>query len=600
MIKNIKINRKTLNKGLSFLLVIFSFLQGTHYANATANTTGQQNTLVMLLNFKENPNEQPLSKAEANHLVFDTVDDFYRENSFGQTWFSGQVVGWYTLPVSNQICDLSAVREAADQKAISSGIDLGQYDRIVYMMTKTACSIAGSATMQGKPSRAWINGNFSAMNIAHELGHNLGMRHSGALDCGDQPISDHCTRREYGDSYDVMGGSNGYINTFQREQLGWLEGSHAAKTIEVTQSGTYVIANYETQSSAPVTIKVPRGIDPTTGKKSWFYIEYRQSVGYDSFLDARSYIFYRGDVTDGIVIRSALEGDERSSNLLHFKMGSEYYAITGSNDWYDPAMPVGDSYTDPLSGATINLNSANGTQAEVTVTLSGSEPGGGMGNCTINAPSITAQAITKNSVLAGEDVQYQVSITNNDSIDCGTSTFNINTVVPIGWQASDNQLTLASGDSGQAVVVVTSATETEAKNYSLSIQTQHSADLSYDAATSVMYAVMADELTKPELAAVDDTVIFNEKKSVLIDVLVNDIIDAQASASVVSFTEPNKGSVELLSDGSLRYTPSRRFKNNDSFSYTISDGNSRSTADVLIKLQSDGGDNSKPGKGKNK
>lgn len=600
MIKKLNINRATLNKGLLFLFVLFACLQNIQYAKAAGSTTGEQNTLVMLLNFQENPNEQPLSVDEANTLVFDTVDDFYRENSYGQTWFSGEVVGWYTLPVSNQVCDLSAVRDAADKKAIASGIQLEHYDRIVYMMTKTACGIAGSATMQGTPSRAWINGNFSAMNIAHELGHNLGMRHSGALDCGDQTISDHCTRREYGDSYDVMGGSNGYINTFQKEQLGWLEGAHADKTIEVNQSGTYVIANYETQTNEPVTLKVPRGIDPTTGKKSWFYIEYRQSVGYDDFLDSRSYKFYRGDVTDGIVIRSALEGDERSSNLLHFKMGSEYYALTGSNDWYDPAMPVGDSYTDPLSGATINLNSANGSQAEVTVTLNGSESGGNIGSCVISAPSIKVQAMTENMVVAGQEVQYQATITNNDSTDCASATFDINTAVPLGWQASDSQLMLTPGASEQVMIAVNSAQDASAKDYSLSIKATHGAELAYSTAASVVYTVVADETTKTEVVAVDDIVSLSAKESVIIDVVANDIVDAQLSASVVSFTQPNKGSVQLLSDGTFSYSPSRKFKNNDSFSYTISDGNTRSTAYVSVRLETDSGNSGGPGKGKNK
>lgn len=119
VIKSLRINRTTINKGLSFLLVLFACLQNIQYANAAGSTTGQQNTLVMLLNFEENPNEQPLSVDDANSLVFGTVDDFYRENSFGQTWFSGQVVGWYTLSLSNQVCDLSAVSDAADQRAIA-------------------------------------------------------------------------------------------------------------------------------------------------------------------------------------------------------------------------------------------------------------------------------------------------------------------------------------------------------------------------------------------------------------------------------------------------------------------------------------------------
>ncbi|MBR9876319.1 MAG: peptidase M11 gametolysin [Vibrionaceae bacterium] len=596
MIKKIKINRTTLNKGLSFLFVLFACLQSIQYANAAGSTTGQQNTLVMLLNFEENPNEQPLTVAEANSLVFDIVDDFYRENSFDQIWLSGQVVGWYTLPVSNQVCDYQGVQDAADQKAIASGIQLEQYDRIIYMMTKMDCGTIGSATMQGMPSRAWINGKLTAMNIAHELGHNFGLNHSSALDCGDKTLSEQCTTLGYGDTYDVMGGSEGYINTFQKEQLGWLEGSHAVKTIEVTQSGTYTITNYETQSNDPVTIKVPRGEDPATGKQSWFYIEYRQSVGYDDFLDERSYKFYRGDVTAGIIVRTALEGDGKSSRLLHLKTDVE----DNYNDWLDPAMPVGGSYTDPISGVTINLNSENGTQADVTVTLIGPGSGGDIGSCAINTPSITAQAITDSAVLAGEAVQYQLNITNNDSADCDSASFDINTSVPSGWQVISDQVTLAPGTSQQVDISVTSSQDATAKDYSLPITVKHGSDSAYSAVTAVNYTVLDSEVTATEVKAVDDMVSLSSKVSAVIDVLDNDIVDAQASASVISFTQANKGSVELLSDGTLRYTPGKRFKNNDSFSYTISDGISHSTANVSVKLQADGGSNGGRGNGKNK
>ncbi|MDF2154560.1 Ig-like domain-containing protein [Vibrio sp. CAU 1672] len=575
----------------------------------TLPTKGEQKTLVLLINFQENPNEQPLTLAEADSLVFGKVNDFYRENSFEQTWLSGQVAGWFTLPLSNQVCSLSQVRDLADEQAISAGVPLADYDRIVYLMTKTACGISGSASMEGIPSRAYINGSFIAKTIAHELGHNFGLHHSRALDCGEQTWSDQCTTYEYGDTYDVMGGPDiGYFNTFQKEQLGWLDGDHASKTVEVTQDGNYSIANYETQSNQPVTLKIPRGIDPVTGTMRWFYIEYRQSVGFDDFLDSRSYSFYRGDVTQGIIIRSATEGDARSSNLLHFKTDSEYRALTGANDWFDPAMPVGGSYTDPVSGVTLSLISAANGEAQVSVIFGDSGSGGtdpGGNTCTTSAPGLDEVAMTENAVAAGDTVQYLLTVTNRDSADCASTGFGLSAIVPAGWNSTSAQLTLAPGEAGQVVISVVSSADAVDKDYSLSVQAAHGLDSDASASTTVLYRVVADNSTSTPLVAVDDNVALTSTQSVTIDVLANDIVDEQASVSVISFTQPSKGRLERLADGTLRYTPEKRFKTSDSFSYTVGDGYNTSTAWVSIKLQASSDDGSstggsKPGKGNNK
>ncbi|NMS07742.1 peptidase M11 gametolysin, partial [Vibrio parahaemolyticus] len=117
-----------------------------------------------------------------------------------------QVAGWYTLPVSNQVCDYPSVQAEADKMARADGVVLEDYQRIIYIMTQSGCAGGGSATT-GKtfPSRAYIDGTLSARVIAHEFGHNLGLSHAKALDCGDASVSNNCSVIEYGDSYDVMG-----------------------------------------------------------------------------------------------------------------------------------------------------------------------------------------------------------------------------------------------------------------------------------------------------------------------------------------------------------------------------------------------------------
>ncbi len=585
----------TLFKYLLSGLIATSFFVQSAFAVAALPTTGEQKTLVLMVNFQENPSEQPLTSTEADSLVFGEVNDFYQQNSYGQSWLSGQVAGWFTLPLSNQVCDFASVQQEADESAIASGIALNEYDRIIYLMTNTACISEGLGTMEESPSRAYINGIFTARLIAHELGHNFGLHHSHALDCGEQTLSENCLSIEYGDTYDVMGKPDiGYFNTIQKEQLGWLNGQYSSSIINAAQDGIYTISNYETQTyEQPSTIKIPRGVDPVTGLDSWFYIEYRQAQGFDSFLSDRSYRYFRGDVTDGVIVRVATEGDANSSHLLHLKTDSQYREVYGRNDWYDPAMPVGGSYTDPVSGVTLSLISAANGIAEVNVSFSSPV-------CTTNSPSLFAETLTPSSVNAGEQVQYLLTITNNNSVSCNNAAYNISAVLADAWQANNEQISLSSGESGQVVVSVTSPAEATTGAYTIPMIAENIEQADSSSMASVSYTITEQEVST--LTAADDIVILTAIEATTIDVLMNDSMTSPESVTLIDFSQSSKGSVEQLSDGTLLYVPGRRFKNNDSFSYTISDGFSTSTALVTITLEESTSDSEpKPsGKGKKK
>jgi hypothetical protein len=73
--------------------------------------------------------------------------------------------------------------------------------------------------------------------------------------------------------------------------------------------------------------------------------------------------------------------------------------------------------------------------------------------------------------------------------------------------------------------------------------------------------------------AVDDSLSLDEDTSATIDVLANDTDPDGDALSVQSFTQGVTGSVAKNADGTLEYTPNADFKGNDSFSYTVSDGN---------------------------
>ncbi|MEK1978751.1 Ig-like domain-containing protein [Vibrio parahaemolyticus] len=600
MIDKLRMNKHALNKGIFFLLVLFLFLQNIQYAKAAGSSIGQQDTLVMLLNFKENPNDRPITSEEAHALVFGEVNDFYQENSYGKTWLSGQVVGWYTLSVSNQVCDYPSVQAEADKMARADGVVLEDYQRIIYIMTQSGCAGGGSATT-GKtfPSRAYIDGTLSARVIAHEFGHNLGLSHAKALDCGDASVSSNCSVIEYGDSYDVMGTPDmGYINTYYKERMGWLNDAESPNILTATQDGLYEIAEYETQDiTQNIALKIPRGVNPNTGLKEWFYVEYRQAMGYDQFLDDRSYMLFRGDVTDGVIVRLVEEGAEESY-ILHMKPNSDYSQVYGRKDWKDTALPVGDSFTDPVSGLTINLASAANGFAGVNVSFGGSVT---PSVCEMSAPSVSVKATSDIQVNAGDTVEYQLTVTNTANDVCGTIRFDVSAQVESGWQASSQSISLASGESSMATIAVTSALSATSGDYPVTFNVVNTKNEAYNVAKQATYAVAEQQTGSGDVVAVDDNVQMSKVSTVSINVLGNDIIADGVSVEISAISAPSKGTVKLLSDGSIQYTPAKRFKNQDSFSYTITSGNVTSTAMVTVALQSSpdpGG--SSPGKGKNK
>ena len=63
---------------------------------------GEQGTVVLLVNFLDNPGENPTSVSNANNYVFsnnqNSINSHIKEYSFDKTWLTGEVDGTYTAP----------------------------------------------------------------------------------------------------------------------------------------------------------------------------------------------------------------------------------------------------------------------------------------------------------------------------------------------------------------------------------------------------------------------------------------------------------------------------------------------------------------------
>jgi hypothetical protein len=338
------------------------------------NTFGAQSTLVILVNFQDAPTNQPYTAAAAQSLVFGTVSSFLLENSYQQTWLTGGVVGWYTIPEISTTCNITSIATDAQAAATAAGINLSAYSHYVYAFPQdSACGFGGSSNIGGNPSQSWINGSGMELHtVAHELGHAFGLWHSHLLDCGtNATVGSNCAMIEYGDLLDTMGvpqTASPEYNAFQKERLGWLNYGSSPSITTVTAAGTYLINPYELGGLGPNALKILKSTDPTTGVKTWYYVEARQAIGFDAFLTNGACLTcgFQNE-TNGVLVHIGTDGDGNSGDLLDMTPATPTYY-----GWFDPSLAVGQSFEDPVAGLTLTTTSVTPTQAAVTVQFTGS------------------------------------------------------------------------------------------------------------------------------------------------------------------------------------------------------------------------------------
>ncbi|MGA0608812.1 MG2 domain-containing protein [Caldimonas sp. KR1-144] len=462
-----------------------------------ANTMGEQKVAVLLVNFSDDT-RQPYTQAQAQDVVFNQVSGFMRENSFQKTWLSGNVHGWLTLPIA-KTCLTSDIADAAKAAASSAGISLSGVGRVVYVFPRNdSCVWSGVGTVGGLPSDAWINGRLETKVIAHELGHNFGLQHSHASDCDATPFGPNCVVQDYGDVADVMGNTGAtHFNAFQKERLGWLNNGTQPAITPVTASGSYTIGAYESATVESKALKILKSTDPVTGAKTWYYVEYRRPLGYDSSLAT---IYASNLVSNSLLVRTGTDGDINSSFLLDMTPGT-----VPTFDMGDAALVYGQVFNDVQSGVMVTLESASDASARVAVTMSSAAA------CVPAAPAI---GITGGAtVSAGTAVAYGVSVTNKDSSNCAATSISLQSVVPAGWSASfaNPVVSLAPGASAMTTLTVTSPVTAAAGTYGITAKAVNGANASLVGSASASYSVAAAALaasvtTNKAVYARNDTV----------------------------------------------------------------------------------------------
>jgi hypothetical protein len=407
-------------------------LEITAQTDASAElVAGEIKVLVFLVNF-QNDTRTPYTIEQANNLMFNqanssSVTNYYREASYGQAWIAGDTVGWYTLPMdaSTSACDQnSTIATLARNAATSAGVNVNNYAKHMFVFPNMGCSYAGRGSLGGRDS--WIDGSLVLRTTAHELGHNVGLYHSQAMRCSDI-ISGTCTSTEYGHNSDMVGqsGVTGHYHPYQKERLGWL--SHGAGIVTVQGAGTYTISGLSVQDNNPKALRILKS------GSAYYYVEFRRPVGFDSFVSSNS------NTMNGVLITQNSSG---SSNYL-------LDMVPSTTSWSDAALKVGESFTDPNTNMTIGVVSVSSSGAVVNVSY-GTVP------CVMSSPTVSANPSAVQWIAPGSSVSYTMTVTNNNTSNCQSNTFNVGASVPAGWSSTSTQVSVAPGGSASAAVTVTS------------------------------------------------------------------------------------------------------------------------------------------------
>ena len=439
------------------------------------NTFGEQRAVVLMVNFQDD-SSQPFTTAQVNDVIFTQTSNFVRENSFQQTWLAGNTFNWITLPVA-KTCDGMEIASRTQSAATAAGIDLSTYGKFIYVFPYNAtCGWAASATVGGTIPRLWVNGKLDVRVIGHEFGHVFGLLHSHAQECGTTTLGAACTSLEYGDTVDIMGNNvAGHFNAIHKERLGWLNSGTQPPITTVQATGTYSIDAYAAASTKPKALKILKSVDAITGAKTWFYVEYRAAVGYDSVMSG----IYGTNIPNGVVVRVGSDSDGNSSSLLDMTPNSSFYT-----DWFDPALAFGQVFTDAASGVMITAVSGNGASAQVNISLSQT-----MACARVNP--VVAITGGGQSVAAGTPQAYTVSVTNKDSVACGASTFTLQAAVPAGWSGgyTNTSLSVSPGAVMSTTLNVASPTVAVPGTYPVGATALNATAAGYSSSASASYAI---------------------------------------------------------------------------------------------------------------
>jgi M6 family metalloprotease-like protein len=345
---------------------------------------GEQRFVIALIRFQNDPpGNENVTIPQVQDKMFNpaySVTDWFDEASYGKTFATGDVFGWFTLPM-DRACNASQWRSLVIPM-LDPLTDLTQYNRLYIMVPQAGgCTWGGLGTLgtntfstqdgQWTTTTSWTRSEYFNESLsnprgavfvtAHEVGHNFGQNHGEGMTFNNNramgPFNcDGCesTVTAYADAHSAMGGNwrPGHHNAEHKRNLNWF---NPGNVLEVTHTGTYDIAPFENDTSDPIVLRILRGFAALGNRNEWLFGEWRQPIGYDSELNHMSNAAYNG---------LFMHWDYRTNTY-----GYNLDMTPGDNEMRNAPIPNGQNWSDLYTKLQINPVGVFGGKLRVNVTI---------------------------------------------------------------------------------------------------------------------------------------------------------------------------------------------------------------------------------------
>jgi hypothetical protein len=358
------------------LLLTCGLLLATCAASMAGGNPNGANA-VLVINVQFSGGSTGVTKSDLLNSAITNANMFYTSNSYGICSISsiGSGSDYVVVTVPHDKTYYNSQGYIAGSTALKDDVltasDNAGYPRANYNIHVIAFPLCGNwyywgYTLNG--ANTMINGQYSANVITHEMGHTMGLNHSGSWmsNVAGDPINSNCDKNSYGDNFDMMGmasvqyggvgwgGGIEHFNCYQKSVLGWI--SNAVDYIDVpTGTHTYKVFAFDRYNSRSTSryhggvlaLRVTKGIDPKS-----YWIGVRQNFdSQNSWMSNGVQVLFQ---KANIISDSGGNADIALIDMSPLSKTRYADQFTIDPDMKDSPLPVGSSFHDNADNVTIN------------------------------------------------------------------------------------------------------------------------------------------------------------------------------------------------------------------------------------------------------